>query len=63
MTAFFDRELLIENYVEQIIDNMDNETMHCIVYETLVDNFSSYSDEELITVVTEYYPELLENVK
>jgi hypothetical protein len=63
MTAFFDRELLIENYVEQIIDNMDSKTMMRIIYETLVDNLSSYSDEELITVVTEHYPELLENVK
>ncbi len=61
MTNIFDRDSLIENYVQQIIDGMDMKTMEQIVYDTLKDNLSSYSDEELITEVEEYNPELLED--
>ncbi len=59
MKTTFDRDSLIENYVQQIIDGMDMKTMERMVYDTLIDNLSSYSDEELITEVEEYNPELL----
>jgi hypothetical protein len=55
------REELIENYAQQILDGMDMKTMECFVYDTLVENLSSYSDEELIAEVTEYNPELIES--
>lgn len=61
MTNTFDRDSLIETYVQQIIDGMDMKTMEQMVYDTLKDNLSSYSDEELITEVEEYNPELLED--
>jgi hypothetical protein len=53
---------LIDAYAQQILDGMDMKTMECFVYDTLKDNLSSYSDEELIEEVTEYNPELLEDV-
>ena len=56
----FDRETLIDNYAQQVLDNMDMKTMEQMVYDTLVDNLRSYSDEELLTEVEEYNPELLE---
>lgn len=62
MTNTFDRDSLIENYIQTLIDGMDMKTMECMVYDTLKDNLSSYSDEELITEVEEYNPELLEDV-
>ena len=52
---------LIDAYAQQILDGMDMKTMECFVYDTLKDNLSSYSDEELIEEVTEYNPELLED--
>jgi len=54
-----DRNVLIPDYAQQILDSMDTKTLECIIYETLVDILSSYSDEELITEVEEHYPELL----
>jgi len=54
-----DRNVLIPSYAQQILDSMDTKTLECFVYDTLVDNLSSYSDEELITEVEEHYPELL----
>jgi hypothetical protein len=41
---------------------MDMKTLECFVYDTLKDNLSSYSDEELIAEITEYNPEILEVV-
>ena len=60
MTANFNRLNLIQEYVDCILDNMSTKDLARIVGEQLEENFLSYSDEELITEVSEYYPELLE---
>ena len=57
----FDRKQLVENYIQQLIEGMDYKTMECLVYDTLKDNLTDYTDEQLITEVTDYYPELLED--
>ena len=56
-----DREQLVENYIQQLIEGMDYKTMECLVYDTLKDNLTDYTDEQLITEVEEYNPELLED--
>ena len=58
----FNREQLIEDYAQQILDSMDMKTMECFVYDTLKDNLANYTDEELTTEVKEYNPDLLEDV-
>ena len=62
MTNTFHRDQLVEDYVQQIIDGMDYKTMERFVYDTLEENLTNYTDEELITECEEYYPELLEGV-
>ena len=59
----FDRKQLVEDYIQQMIEAMDYKTMECLVYDTLKDNLADYTDEELITEVTDYYPELLGDVE
>ena len=54
------RDSLIQDYSQQILDGMDMKTMECFVYDTLVSNLESYTDEDLLSEVTEYNPELLE---
>ena len=61
MNNTFNREQLIADYAQQILDGMDMKTMECFVYDTLVENLSGYSDEQLIEEVTEYNPELIED--
>ncbi len=56
----FARNDLIEAYVDRILDNMSTKDLMRIVGEQLEENLGSYSDEELIAEITEYYPELLE---
>jgi len=53
------RDQLIEDYIQTLIENMDYKTMECFVYDTLKENLSSYTDDELLTEVEEYNPELL----
>jgi hypothetical protein len=57
----FNRQELQENYIQQLIEGMDYKTMERFVYDTLEENLTNYTDEELITEVTDYYPELLES--
>ena len=54
------RDSLIQDYAQQILDGMDMKTMDCFVYDSLVSNLESYTDEDLLSEVTEYNPELLE---
>lgn len=58
----FDRAQLTEDYIQQLIEGMDYKTMECFVYDTMKENLSNYTDEELFTEVEEYYPELVEEV-
>ena len=51
---------LIDAYAQKLLDSMDMKTMEIFVYDTLVENLTNYTEEELITEVTDYYPELLE---
>ena len=35
-----DREQLVEDYIQQLIEGMDYKTMECLVYDTLKDNLA-----------------------
>ncbi len=54
------RDQLQESYIESIIDGMDHKSMYQYVYDNLTDHFDKYSEQELITEVEDYNPELLE---
>ena len=54
------RDSLQDAFIQRIIDGMDHKDMYQFVYDNLNDNFESYSVNELITEVEDYYPELLE---
>ena len=54
------RDQLQNDYIETIIDGMDHKDMWQFVYDMMEQNFESYSDEELVTEVKDYYPHLLE---
>ena len=59
MANTFDRDELISNYVDRVLDNMSTKDLLRIVGDQLEENFSSYTDEELISEVQEYYPDLI----
>ena len=59
--SMIDRNQLQNDYIESIIDGMDHKTMYQYVYDNLADHLDKYSEQELITEVEDYYPELLES--
>jgi len=61
------KDELIEQYVEIVVDNMDTKTMMQFITDTLKDEYNDYSDEELkcqieCTHDDELYDELVDNV-
>ena len=56
-----DRNQLQNDYIERIIDGMDHKDLWQYVYDSLEQNFERYSEQELITEVEDYYPELLKD--
>jgi len=54
------RQDLLDAYIDRILDNMSTKDLMRIVGDQIEENLSSYSDEELIAEVEEYYPELIE---
>ena len=54
------RQELLEAYVDRILDNMSTKDLMRIVGDQIEENLESYTDEELIAEVQEYYPELIE---
>ena len=55
-----DRDALQDNLINQILDDMDIKTMMAILYDNMSNNYDSYTVDELIGEVEEYYPHLLE---
>ena len=60
------KDELIEQYVELVVDNMDIKTMMQFITDDLTDLYNDYSDEELkdqieCTHGEELYEELIEN--
>ena len=56
-----ERDKLQDDYVNQVVDDMDLKTLCAFVYDSISGTLDDYSTEELITEVKEYYPELLED--
>ena len=61
------KDKLIEQYVELVVDNMDVKSMMQFITDTLKDVYNDYSDEELkcqieCTHDEELYDELVDNV-
>ena len=52
---FKDRDSVIDSYAQTILDGMDNESMERFVYDTLVENLTDYTNEELATEIVENY--------
>ena len=61
------KDKLIEQYVELVVDNMDVKSMMQFITDTLKDVYNDYSDEELKCQIEcshdeELYEELVDNV-
>jgi len=55
------RDQLQDDYVNQIVDDMDLKTLCAFVYDSISCTLDDYSTNELIEEVNNYYPHLLNN--
>lgn len=60
MKDTFDRDSVLQDYAEQVVDTMDMETLCAFAMDTIMERMSQFSDNEIVEEVNEYYPELLE---
>ena len=60
MNNTFDRQALVEAYIDRLLDNMSTKDLLRIVGDQMEENITSYTDEELISEVESYYPDLLD---
>jgi hypothetical protein len=63
--AQFDQ--LVENYVSQIVDGLDVESLETMVTDLLIREYETYTEEQIVDEVTDIYgeefaQELLESV-
>ena len=56
-----DRDDLQNAYIERIIDGMDHKSMYQYIYDSLEQHFETYTVDELIGEVEEYYEDLLDS--
>jgi len=54
-----DRTKLQNNLIQELLENMDMKCLLQIADEFLENNYSKFSDEELLKEVKELYPHLL----
>ena len=56
-TQTIDRDILVQNYADMIVDDMDVKTLMQLAYDVIVENLSTYSVNELVNEITENYDE------
>ena len=59
----FDRDQLIADYAQSIVEGWDLDTLFGFAYDKIVENLDKYSDKNLIEEITEFSPDLLEGIE
>ena len=60
MTNTFDRDSLIEDYAQLVVDEMDLDTLISFAFDTICERMDEMNDNEVVSEVNEYHGELLE---
>jgi predicted Zn-dependent protease with MMP-like domain len=59
MTNTFDRDSLISEYAELVVDDMDLKTLVQLAYDMICENMENMTDNEIVEEVNNYNSELL----
>lgn len=58
-TNIMDKDQLINEYVQEVIDGMDLKDCLAVLHDYMTDSYNDYTIEEIKEEVNEYYPHLL----
>jgi ATP-dependent Zn protease len=61
--AYFNRQTILDAYINRILDEMDIKDLIRIVGDYYEENFSEYTDEQLTSEIQDRYPELYQQLK
>jgi hypothetical protein len=50
-------EQFVENYVSQIVEDLDLETLESMVTDLLIREYETYTEEQIVNEITEIYGE------
>ena len=50
-------EQFVENYVSQIVEGLDVESLECMVTDLLIREYETYTEEQIVGEITEIYGE------
>lgn len=56
------RQQFLDTYIDQTLDSMDLNSVLQLAREYLEKNLSDYSNEQLQNEISEYFPDLLEEI-
>ena len=59
MTNTFDRDSLIEDFANAVLDDMDIETLTQLAFDYLTADLAEQTDNQIVKEVNEYYPNLI----
>lgn len=57
----FNREHLINNYINESLDNMDQSSLQALAADMIASNVNILDDNELFNMINEVYPHLIES--
>jgi hypothetical protein len=57
----FNREHLINSYINESLDNMDWSSLQALAADMIASNVNILNDNELINMISEVYPHLIES--
>jgi hypothetical protein len=57
------RAQLVEAYAERVVDGMDMDEVLELAFEAITTRLATYTDEDLLEEVTDFYPDLVEEIE
>ena len=56
------RTVIMDSYASRLLDDMDFDALYTFAYDMLRDNKMGLTNEQLTDQISDYYPDLLEDI-
>ena len=56
------RNVIMDSYVSRVLDDMEYDTLYSLAHIMLKDNKSGLTNDQLTNQISDYYPDILEDI-
>jgi hypothetical protein len=56
------RDVIMDKYASRVLDDMDYNTLYALAHIMLKDSKKGLTNDQLINQISDYYPDLLEDI-